>query len=471
MTTASATPRRRSKPGHDPVSERQLIELCPSPENEQLYRPVEADDPETQELAESIREHGVMEPLVVTLDGFILSGHRRHAAAILAGLDTVPVRVEPIRHKDDPDRFVLLLREHNRQREKSRSERLREELVSTDPEQAYQALIEHRRQASEVSVAKMRIVGSMNRSRISKAKRPFLDAVKRVLRERHEFLPLSDRQIHYALLNHPPLCHASKPGSVYENTPQCYKKLVDLLTRARLEARIPMGAIQDETRPVVTWSLCPSPAQFIRKERKGLFRGYWRDLLQSQPNHIEVVVEKNTVLSIVKPVAEQYCISVTSGRGYCSLAPRAAMADRFEKSGKEKFILIILSDFDPDGVEIAQSLARSLRDDFFISKLHPIQAALTGDQVDRLDLPVGMPAKRTSSQYRKFVERYGDQVYELEALEPAQLQEELREVIDSVLDVTAFNAEVDSERQDAVFLEGVRRQVLDALGAMDLEDD
>ena len=57
-------------------------------------------------------------------------------------------------------------------------------------------LIEHRRLASEVSVPERGIVGSMKRSRIPKAKLPFPDAVKRVLRERHEFLPLSDRQIH-----------------------------------------------------------------------------------------------------------------------------------------------------------------------------------------------------------------------------------------------------------------------------------
>ena len=147
------------------------------------------------------------------------------------------------------------------------------------------------------------------------------------------------------------------------------------------------------------------------------------------------------------------------------------MADRFEKSGKANFILIILSDFDPDGVEIAQSLARSLRDDFSIFNLHPIQAALTEDQVDRLELPVGMSAKRSSSQYKKFVERYGEEVYELEALEPAQLQQELRKVIDSVIDVTAFNAEVDAEREDAAFLQGLRHQVLDALGELGCEDD
>jgi hypothetical protein len=43
--------------------------------------------------------------------------------------------------------------------------------------------------------------------------------------EYRKFRPLTDRQIHYALLNHPPLIHASKPHSRYANTHRCYQRL------------------------------------------------------------------------------------------------------------------------------------------------------------------------------------------------------------------------------------------------------
>ena len=62
-----------------------LSQLEPAPENDDLYRPVGFDDPEIQALARSIREHGIREPLVITLDNYILSGHRRYKAARLAG--------------------------------------------------------------------------------------------------------------------------------------------------------------------------------------------------------------------------------------------------------------------------------------------------------------------------------------------------------------------------------------------------
>jgi hypothetical protein len=57
-------------------------------------------------------------------------------------------------------------------------------------------------------------------------------AVQRILAERCDFSPLSDRSIHYALLNDPPLRHAAKPGSTYTNDRPSYHNLTDLLSRA-----------------------------------------------------------------------------------------------------------------------------------------------------------------------------------------------------------------------------------------------
>lgn len=446
--------------------------LKPSKVNDALYRPVDPADPEIIKLAESIRRHGIKEPLVVTLDFFILSGHRRYAAAKLAGLVAVPVRFEPFGREDVPDdQYAELLREYNQQRVKSLDERLREELVSVDPAEAYQSLIEHRQQAACIATSPMRIVGEKRRAGISSAKRPFLDAIQRVLDERRRFWPLSDRQIHYPLLNDPPLRHASKPDSRYRNDLQSYKSLCELLTRARLTGLIPMEAIADETRPVVVWQVHREAGTFIRGELDGFLKGYWRDLMQSQPNHIEIVGEKNTVAPILKPICSKYCIPLTTGRGYCSLPPRHAMAERFRKSGKEKLVILLLSDFDPDGEEIAQSFARSMRDDFGIDNIHPVRVALTASQVQEFKLPPLMTAKTTSAQYQKFHDRHGENVWELEALPPGDLQTILTAAIDAVIDTDRFNAELDAERADAVYLQGVRQSLYSAMKEMRIEHE
>ncbi|MDA0589753.1 MAG: ParB/RepB/Spo0J family partition protein [Planctomycetota bacterium] len=448
-----------------------LSEIKPSPENDKLYRPVNPDDPAILELAESIREHGLLEPLSLTRDNYITSGHRRYAAATVAGLETVPVRYESICRGDDPDAYVRLLREHNRQREKTLPEKLREELVSTDPDDAYQSLLNQREEAARVETVAFTIEGELKRRKISKAKMDLLQAAQRVIAERRTYWPLSVRQIHYALLNDPPLKHASKPGSRYDNSAKSYRAVVELLTRARLEGLVPWEAIADETRPVSNWLVFPSPQQFVSKENRKFLTGYSRDLQQSQPNHIEIVGEKNTVGSILRPVAGEFCIPMTIGRGFCSLDPRKEMALRYQKSGREKLIVLICSDHDPDGEEIAQSFARSMRDDFGIDQIHPVKVALTREQAQELNLPNALPAKKGSANYKKFLKQYGNHGWELESLPPATLQEFLREAIRSVMDLDAYNAEVDQERKDAAWLQGVRRTITGALSELTLDDD
>lgn len=59
------------QPNH---SEMRLRDIHPSPENDKLYAPVNPDAPSIIALAKSIRKHGLREPIVVTLDCFILSG-------------------------------------------------------------------------------------------------------------------------------------------------------------------------------------------------------------------------------------------------------------------------------------------------------------------------------------------------------------------------------------------------------------
>ena len=445
-----------------------ITRIKPSPENDKLYKPVDLNDSQTIALADSIREFGVKEPIVLTLDGFVLSGHRRYAAAKLAGLKQVPVRYENI-SRSDPQ-FVRMLREYNRQRDKTLDERLREEIVSVNVDDTYASLIEHRKQASEISAETVTLGKCKDRATITAAKQPMLDAILLILEERREYWPMSDRTIHYALLNIKPLRHASKPHSVYKNTLKCYKDCCDLLTRARLCGLVPMEAISDETRPVTTWSTNATPGEFLRKELDKFAKGYWRDLLQSQSNHIEILVEKNTVEPIISTIAYRYTIPLTSGRGFCSIPPRQQMLERFLKSGKERLVLIVVSDFDPEGESICESFARSMRDDFGVD-IVCVKAALTYQQTQDLNLPPALQAKETSSRYAGFVEKYGEDVYELEALPPEKLQELVDETVRSVIDVDLFNAELEKERTDSQWLDVNRRRLMAAMCEISIDED
>jgi hypothetical protein len=230
---------------------------------------------------------------------------------------------------------------------------------------------------------------------------------------------------------------------------------------------IPWEAIHDPTRRVITWPVHPNPQPFLTKQLGRLFKYYWRDLLQSRPNHIEIVIEKGTVENIVRPVARDYVINVTPERGQCNLPLRYELAERFKKSGKGKLLLLIMGDFDPDGETIVNAFCKSLRDDFDIpmSKLEPRWICLNYNQVQELELPPSLEAKDSSMNHDKFVAKYGSNAtYELEAVPPAQMQQILRDAIEGVLDKKAFQAEQKLEEQDAAELETLRRRVLAYIG-------
>lgn len=447
-----------------------LDEIFPSPENDQLYKPASDDDPAIIDLAESIRVAGFNGSITISLDSFILSGHRRRVAAKLAGLSEVPCTIESIRRvmRDgsiNPE-FVRRLEMYNRQRDKTLSERLREAVIKADPEDAHRVLSEYRELQATHFTRTIEMRGAKRRAEISNAKIPFANAVIDILNSMKKYLPLSDRQIHYLLLNAPPLRHASKLDSTYQNDKHSYKDLTDLLLRLRLKDVIPMDWIADSTRPIVLTKCFPNAGWFVGKEMDGLLKGFYRDLMQSQPNHIEIVGEKNTLLSIIKPVAMRYCIPLTIGRGYASLPPRYEMAKRYRESGKENFILLSLSDFDPDGEEITHSLARSLRDDFGVSKIECVKVALTAEQVKKYKLPPGghVDDKKSAAMKRdRFRQKYGPDTYELEALHPDNLRRILDDAVCSVLDIDAYNYEVEREKEEAAFLDEQRQRVMLAL--------
>ena len=94
--------------------------LNPHPINIRVYD--DQDDLE-ESFLNSIREMGILEPIVVDSEDTIISGHRRVAAATEVGLEEVPVRIKTF-DSELEKREVLL--HHNRRRAKTFSQKMRE---------------------------------------------------------------------------------------------------------------------------------------------------------------------------------------------------------------------------------------------------------------------------------------------------------------------------------------------------------
>ncbi|HEY3056808.1 MAG TPA: ParB/RepB/Spo0J family partition protein [Thermoanaerobaculia bacterium] len=84
-----------------------LAEIAPNP-----YQPRRAfNETSIEELARSIREHGIVQPLVVSRAGDhynLIAGERRYRAAQRAGLETVPVIVKELAQKGEALEIALI---------------------------------------------------------------------------------------------------------------------------------------------------------------------------------------------------------------------------------------------------------------------------------------------------------------------------------------------------------------------------
>ncbi len=442
-------------------------------ENDYLYDRFAIANHDDQALYQSIKEVGIQEPLVITLDNYLLSGHRRISCAKRLGHETVPVRIidQTFEALNKPDRLALL-RLFNQQRDKSTGEKIREKLLEVDKSEAYSKLLMRRVDILSVSggaKSNIKLGDTQRRPKITTIL--FLNAVKSVIEESKEYWPVTDRRIHYLLLNNPPLRHDKKPNSNYVNDKASYKALTNLLVRARLNNEIPMRAIEDGTRPIQLGGGFETLEQFVGQETENFLVSYSRDLMQGQPHHIEIILEKNALRSIIESVARKYCIPVTTTRGYSSLSPRFELVQRFLRSGKPKLILLMLTDFDPDGEQIAQSFARSLRDDFGLKNVHPVKVALTANDVRNHDLPSDMDAKPSSPNYKKFIKKYGVKAVELDAAPVDLLKSSLESAIQSFLDMEEYQAQIDLEAKDAVKIEVQRQLLFSSISDFEWGDD
>lgn len=87
------TPAAKASPDKEGVMEVRVAEIRPNPNQPRKF----FDEEALQELANSIKVHGVIQPLVVNKDGdgyMIIAGERRWRASQIAGLEKVPVIVK-----------------------------------------------------------------------------------------------------------------------------------------------------------------------------------------------------------------------------------------------------------------------------------------------------------------------------------------------------------------------------------------
>jgi hypothetical protein len=204
-----------------------------------------------------------------------------------------------------------------------------------------------------------------------------------------------------------------------------------LLRIAREEGRIPWPWIVDENRTLEVAATWDNPDQLIRAARRSYRRDFWKD----QPVQVEVWSEKGTVRGVLAPVLDEYGVGFRVLHGFSSATTiyNAAQAARKYRPLKVFYV----GDYDPSGMcmserDLPNRLAKYGGEHVTLRRI-----ALTSHHLADLQ---SFPAsdKEDDPRYEWFVENYGDQCWELDAMDPNELRATVEAWIRSEIDMEAW---------------------------------
>lgn len=251
-----------------------------------------------------------------------------------------------------------------------------------------------------------------------------LDLIDKINEVIHEYklqsYSLTLRQCYYQLV----------ARGIIENNQKVYKTTGNLINDARLAGLIDWNAIEDRTRNLKSLSHWSSPKSVIESAAWS----YRRDVWLHQDYHVEVWVEKEALANVVGRVSDELDVSYFCCRGYVSQSEMWSAAQRFiqyEKMGKS-CVIIYLGDHDPSGIDMSRDIKERLKL-FGVEELIFRRVALNHDQISLYNPPPN-PAKTTDSRYTSYIDKYGDESWELDALEPKILHDIITKNVTEFID-------------------------------------
>lgn len=235
------------------------------------------------------------------------------------------------------------------------------------------------------------------------------------------------------------------------NTDASYKKLGKAVSDGRLLGMIDWSAIVDRTRNLLKIGTWGSPVEILEAVSVQYKLNPWTE----QPYHIEVWIEKDALVGVIERVCNNRRVGYFACRGYVSQSEMWEAGMRFTqriREGKEVLILH-LGDHDPSGIHMTEDIRSRL--EMFISgnlhrrcpEFHVERIALNMDQIQQYNPPPN-PAKLSDARAQDYVDRFGYESWELDALEPSVINDLIEAEISNKIDCHAWGAMMDKEADD-----------------------
>ncbi len=261
-----------------------------------------------------------------------------------------------------------------------------------------------------------------------------IETVNAILDEyRADGYTLTLRQLYYQLVAR---------GEI-ENTVQSYKRIGGIVSDARLAGLIDWEMIEDRGRVARFPPHWNDPADIVVSAAKQFAIDKWAD----QDSYAEVMVEKDALSGVLLPVCRRLDVGFTANRGYSSSSAMYEAGKRMKQridEGKDVWVFY-LGDHDPSGIDMTRDVLDRLCM-FSGEQIEVKRLALNMDQVERLNPPEN-PAKETDSRARAYIARFGYSSWELDAVEPRELDRIVTRAVTNLLDKAAWDRAVKRENR------------------------
>lgn len=248
-------------------------------------------------------------------------------------------------------------------------------------------------------------------------------------------LRLTLRQLYYQLVS----------KNVIPNVEKSYKNLSTLVSDARLAGLMDWDAIEDRVRVARKPGEYEDLEELVDVAVRSFRLPRWRE----QECYVELWVEKDALAGVLEPIANRYHVTLMVNRGYSSQSAMHDSSKRFRYFSDKECILLYLGDHDPSGEDMVRDIGDRLK--MFGATVDVRKLALTMTQINEYNPPPN-PAKLTDPRAFKYIEKHGDQSWEVDALPPEVLTSIIEDELDEIVDGDLMDEVKKTEEKEKVLL-------------------
>jgi hypothetical protein len=226
-----------------------------------------------------------------------------------------------------------------------------------------------------------------------------------------------------------------------------YMRVQRRLLQMRRDGRMLYSWITDGSRTVYGYDRFADEDAFSAYAANIYRKDYWRE----SPVRVEVWVEKDAMAGKLKPVVrDEYGLDLYVSRGFASETYLQEAGDHIRSDGRPTYVYL-LTDFDASGIGIAETVEEKLLEMAYPVDVFVERIAATPNQIREYGL-ITQPVTRSDTRARNFIQRFGTETVELDAIPASEIRRLVREVIERHMDPRrlAFLRMVEQEERDGI---------------------